>query len=57
MEKFLFKNCDYRILLNEIKDLEIQIKAVITDPPYGVSRKNQLGLGMSRKVCKFFSSD
>ncbi len=43
MKRFLFKNCDYKLLLKEIKDSGIKIDAVITDPPYGVSRKNQLG--------------
>ena len=42
MKRFLFKNCDYKLLLKEIKDSGIKIDAV-TDPPYGVSRKNQLG--------------
>ena len=43
MEKFIFKNCDYRILLEELKAQKVVIDAVITDPPYGVSRKHQLG--------------
>ncbi len=43
MKRFLFKNCDYKLLLKEIKNSGIKIDAVITDPPYGVSRKNQLG--------------
>lgn len=43
MKRFLFKNCDYKLLLKEIRDSGIKIDAVITDPPYGVSRKNQLG--------------
>ena len=43
MNRFLFKNCDYKLLLKEIKGSGIRIDAVITDPPYGVSRKNQLG--------------
>ena len=43
MKRFLFKNCDYKLLLEEIKNSGIKIDTVITDPPYGVSRKNQLG--------------
>lgn len=43
MENMIFKNCDYKVLLNELKDKNIVIDIVITDPPYGVSRKNQLG--------------
>ena len=43
MEKFIFKNCDYKILLEELKAQKVVIDAVITDPPYGVSRKHQLG--------------
>lgn len=43
MEKFIFKNCDYKDLLIELKEKKIKIDAVITDPPYGVSRKHQLG--------------
>ena len=43
MEKFILKNCDYKILLEELKAQKVIIDAVITDPPYGVSRKHQLG--------------
>ena len=43
MENFIFKNCDYKLLLKELSDKKIIIDAVITDPPYGVSRKHQLG--------------
>ena len=43
MENFVFKNCDYKILIEELKAQEAVIDAVITDPPYGVSRKHQLG--------------
>ena len=39
----LFKNCDYKELLKIIKKLDIKIDTIIADPPYGVSRKNQLG--------------
>lgn len=43
MDKFIFKNCDYKDLLKELAEQKIKIDAVITDPPYGVSRKHQLG--------------
>lgn len=43
MDKFIFKNCDYKELLKELAKQKIKIDAVITDPPYGVSRKHQLG--------------
>jgi len=43
MGKFIFRCCDYKLLITELKEQNIVIDAVITDPPYGVSRKNQLG--------------
>lgn len=43
MSNFTFENCDYKILLKKLKKEKILIDAVITDPPYGVSRKHQLG--------------
>ena len=43
MDNFIFRNCDYKELIEELVSNEIQVDAVITDPPYGVSRKNQLG--------------
>ena len=43
MENFVFKNTDYKLLVKELKKNKIKIDAVITDPPYGVSRKHQLG--------------
>lgn len=43
MEKFTFRNCDYKDLIKELAEQKIKIDAVITDPPYGVSRKHQLG--------------
>lgn len=42
-QQIIFDNCDYKVLLKKIKKMNIKIDAVITDPPYGVSRKNQLG--------------
>lgn len=41
--RIIFENCDYKILLKRLKKEKIVIDAVITDPPYGVSRKHQLG--------------
>lgn len=43
MTNFIFENCDYKVLLTKIQEQGITIDAVITDPPYGVSRKHQLG--------------
>ena len=43
MPNFMFRNCDYKDLLVELKEQNITVDAVITDPPYGVSRKHQLG--------------
>ena len=63
MEKFIFKNCDYKDLLIELKERNIRIDAVITDPPYGVSRKHQLGFsnmgraGMDYAVTPAYLSD
>lgn len=39
----IFRNCDYKDLIKELEEKKIKIDAVITDPPYGVSRKHQLG--------------
>lgn len=36
-------NEDYKKTINRIKKNKIKLDAVITDPPYGVSRKHQLG--------------
>lgn len=41
--RIIFENCDYKTLLKRLKKEKIVIDAVITDPPYGVSRKHQLG--------------
>lgn len=39
----LFENCDCKELFKTLKKLKIKVDAVIADPPYGISRKNQLG--------------
>ena len=34
MEKFIFKNCDYKDLLIELKEKNIKIDAVITEKSF-----------------------
>lgn len=34
------KNCDYKKLLEEMKEQEIKVDCILTDPPYCISRKN-----------------
>ncbi len=36
-------NEDYKKLVRKLKREKVQVDAIITDPPYGVSRKHQLG--------------
>lgn len=36
-------NQDYKLLINDLKEKNIKVDAVITDPPYNVSRDYQLG--------------
>lgn len=36
-------NKDYKEVVKEMKELNIQVDAIVTDPPYGVSRAHQLG--------------
>ena len=38
-----FRNCDYKLLIKELKNQDIKIDLVLTDPPYCVSRTHQLG--------------
>ena len=38
-----FRNCDYKILVNELLNKNIKVDLVLTDPPYCVSRTHQLG--------------
>lgn len=38
-----FRNCDYKVLVKELKRKKILIDLVLTDPPYCVSRTHQLG--------------
>ena len=42
MEKFIFKNCDYKNLIVELQEKGIMIDAVITDPPYGLAESINL---------------
>ncbi|MCX5775645.1 MAG: site-specific DNA-methyltransferase [Firmicutes bacterium] len=37
------KNCDYKALVTEMIEKGIKVDAIITDPPYCVSRTHQLG--------------
>ena len=46
MDKFIFKNCDYKDLLKELAEQKIKIDAVITDPPYGVAENISLALAI-----------
>ena len=41
--KYDIYNEDYKILVRELKKKKIKVDAVITDPPYNVSRDYQLG--------------
>lgn len=34
------KHCDYKELLEEMKEQKIKVDCILTDPPYGISRKN-----------------
>lgn len=36
-------NKDYKEVIKEMKELNILVDAIVTDPPYGVSRTHQLG--------------
>lgn len=40
---YIFKNCDYKVLIDELKNNKINIDCILTDPPYCVSRNHQLG--------------
>lgn len=40
---FVFENCDYRKLVKKISKENIKIDLLLTDPPYCLSRKHQLG--------------
>jgi len=38
-----FRNCDYKVLVQDMLEKKIQVDLVLTDPPYCVSRDYQLG--------------
>ncbi len=41
--KIDFRNCDYKIIVKQLKKNSTKIDLVLTDPPYCVSRNYQLG--------------
>lgn len=41
--KYEIFNTDYKKLIEKMKEENIKVDAIITDPPYNVSRDNQLG--------------
>lgn len=43
MKPITLLNCDYKDAVFKIKELGIKVDAIITDPPYCVSRTHQLG--------------
>ncbi|WP_181563065.1 hypothetical protein [Campylobacter hyointestinalis] len=42
-ENILFANLDYKDLLKVMEKEKILVDCILTDPPYCVSRKHQLG--------------
>lgn len=43
MSNITLLNKDYKEVVQEMKELNIQVNAIVTDPPYCVSRTHQLG--------------
>ncbi|TKZ35509.1 hypothetical protein [Brachyspira catarrhinii] len=41
-ENIKLKCCDYKELLKEMKEEKIKVDCILTDPPYCISRKNNL---------------
>ena len=39
-ENIKLKCCDYKELLEEMKEEKIKVDCILTDPPYCISRKN-----------------
>jgi DNA modification methylase len=42
-QDIIIRNCDYKVLVEEMKEKNIKVNAILTDPPYCVSRDHQLG--------------
>ena len=42
-QNIFFRCCDYQILLKDMKERQIQVDCILTDPPYNISRTHQLG--------------
>lgn len=40
LENIKLKCCDYKELLEEMKEQEIKVDCILTDQPYCISRKN-----------------
>ena len=54
----ILENCDYINLISKLKEEQIQIDLVLTDPPYCVSRSHQLGFSnMGRSGMNYGSWD
>lgn len=57
-ENLYFKNCDYKILLKEMKEKGLSVDCILTDPPYNISRSHQLGFSnMGRSGMDYGSWD
>ena len=41
-ENIKLKCCDYKELLEEMKEEKIKVDCILTDPPYCISHKNNL---------------
>lgn len=40
LENIILRHCDYKELLEEMREQEIKVDCILTDPPYGISRRN-----------------
>ena len=43
IQNIILKHCDYKELLSKMKEQEIKVDCILTDPPYNISRAHQLG--------------
>lgn len=50
MPEITLLNCDYKEVINKMKDLGIKVDAIITDPPYCISRNHQLGFSNMGRI-------